>query len=66
METLHVARMRTRYRLPAGGGRIQPGAMPALHRWWGNPMFTVLSRCVVAMVLSPLPLTGNAPVSQSS
>lgn len=27
-------------RLPAGGGRVLPGAMPFLHRWWGNPMFT--------------------------
>ncbi|HEV8542733.1 MAG TPA: glycosyltransferase family 2 protein [Verrucomicrobiae bacterium] len=31
-------------RLPAGGGKVLPGAMPFLHRWWGNPMFTVLSR----------------------
>jgi hypothetical protein len=31
-------------RLPAGGGRIMPGAMPFLHRWWGNPMFSWLSR----------------------
>lgn len=31
-------------RLPAGGGRVVPGAMPLLHRWWGNPMFTLLSR----------------------
>lgn len=31
-------------RLPWGGGTILPGAMPFLHRWWGNPMFTVLSR----------------------
>jgi glycosyltransferase involved in cell wall biosynthesis len=31
-------------RLPAGGGTILPGAMPALHRWWGNPMFSLLSR----------------------
>jgi hypothetical protein len=30
--------------LPWGGGTILPGAMPFLHRWWGNPMFTVLSR----------------------
>jgi Glycosyltransferases involved in cell wall biogenesis len=26
-------------RLPAGGGSIQPGAMPFLHRWIGNPVF---------------------------
>ena len=31
-------------RLPGGGGKVLPGAMPFLHRWWGNPMFTVLSR----------------------
>jgi len=31
-------------RLPGGGGRIEPGAMPFLHRIWGNPMFTWLVR----------------------
>lgn len=31
-------------RLPAGGGRVLPGAMPALHRWIGNPLFTWLAR----------------------
>ena len=31
-------------RLPAGGGTIKPGAMPLLHRWWGNPMFSLLAR----------------------
>lgn len=31
-------------RLPSGGGRVLPGAMPALHRWWGNPMFSWLVR----------------------
>jgi glycosyltransferase involved in cell wall biosynthesis len=31
-------------RLPSGGGRIMPGAMPPLHRWWGNPMFSLLAR----------------------
>lgn len=31
-------------RLPAGGGRIMPEAMPPLHRWWGNPMFSWLAR----------------------
>jgi glycosyltransferase involved in cell wall biosynthesis len=31
-------------RLPSGGGRVQPGAMPALHRWWGNPMFSAMVR----------------------
>jgi glycosyltransferase involved in cell wall biosynthesis len=31
-------------RLPWGGGTVMPGAMPFLHRWWGNPMFTLLVR----------------------
>ena len=31
-------------RLPSGGGRIAPGAMPPLHRWWGNPMFSAMVR----------------------
>jgi glycosyltransferase involved in cell wall biosynthesis len=41
-----VAKLREGYdlvqgcRLPTGGGVVMPGAMPFLHRWWGNPMFT--------------------------
>lgn len=35
-------------RLPAGGGRVLPGAMPFLHRWWGNPMFTFMVRWMFA------------------
>jgi len=31
-------------RLRAGGGKIVPGAMPVLHRVWGNPMFSFLAR----------------------
>lgn len=31
-------------RLPSGGGRVLPGAMPFLHRWWGNPMFSMMVR----------------------
>lgn len=31
-------------RLPSGGGRVLPGAMPLLHRWWGNPMFSMMVR----------------------
>lgn len=31
-------------RLAAGGGRVLPGAMPALHRFWGNPMFSRMAR----------------------
>ena len=45
-----VAKLRAGFELvqgcrrPAGGGRILPGAMPFLHRWWGNPMFSMLAR----------------------
>lgn len=45
-----VAKLREGYelvqgcRLPGGGGTVLPGAMPFLHRWWGNPMLTFLSR----------------------
>jgi glycosyltransferase involved in cell wall biosynthesis len=31
-------------RLPSGGGRVLPGAMPPLHRWLGNPMLSALVR----------------------
>ena len=31
-------------RLPAGGGTIEPQAMPASHRWLGNPLFSALAR----------------------
>ena len=31
-------------RLPAGEGIVKRGAMPFLHRWWGNPMFSLLAR----------------------
>jgi glycosyltransferase involved in cell wall biosynthesis len=31
-------------RLPSGGGSVLPGAMPWLHRWWGNPMFSRLAQ----------------------
>ncbi len=31
-------------RLPAGGGRVLPGAMPFSHRWMGNPMFSLMAR----------------------
>ncbi|HEX5386960.1 MAG TPA: glycosyltransferase family 2 protein [Gemmatimonadales bacterium] len=45
-----LARLRQGYelvqgcRLESGGGRVMPGAMPVLHRWWGNPMFSALAR----------------------
>lgn len=38
-------------RLPSGGGRVMPGAMPSLHRWWGNPMFSFMVR---RMFLAPI------------
>jgi hypothetical protein len=31
-------------RLPSGSGTVLPGAMPKLHRWWGNPMFSWMVR----------------------
>ena len=31
-------------RLPSGGGKVMPGAMPFSHRWWGNPMFSRMVR----------------------
>jgi glycosyltransferase involved in cell wall biosynthesis len=31
-------------RLPRGGGRVMPGAMPLLHRWVGNPILSWLVR----------------------
>jgi glycosyltransferase involved in cell wall biosynthesis len=31
-------------RLPAGGGHVMAGAMPFLHRWWGNPMFSFMAQ----------------------
>jgi glycosyltransferase involved in cell wall biosynthesis len=31
-------------RLPTGGGKINPGAMPLSHRWVGNPLFSLLAR----------------------
>jgi glycosyltransferase involved in cell wall biosynthesis len=31
-------------RLPSGGGTVLPGAMPFLHRWLGNPLFSFLAQ----------------------
>jgi glycosyltransferase involved in cell wall biosynthesis len=31
-------------RLPSGGGKVLPGAMPWSHRWWGNPIFSSMAR----------------------
>lgn len=38
-------------RLPSGGGRIMPGAMPPSHRWLGNPLFSLM---VQHMFWSPI------------
>src|ERR1041385_7424993 len=45
-----VAKLREGYalvqgcRLESGGGTVLPGAMPSLHRWLVNPMFSRLAR----------------------
>lgn len=45
-----VAKLREGYdlvqgcRLPAGGGRVMPHAMPYLHQKWGNPMLSRIAR----------------------
>lgn len=31
-------------RLPSGGGTVLPGAMPWLHRWFGNPALSLMAR----------------------
>jgi glycosyltransferase involved in cell wall biosynthesis len=47
---LFVERLREGYdvvqgcRLESGGGTVMPGAMPTLHKWWGNPMFSMMAR----------------------
>ena len=38
-------------RLPSGGGRVLPGAMPWSHRWIGNPMFSLMARLMFAAPL---------------
>ena len=35
-------------RLPHGGGKILPGAMPFSHRWLGNPLFSRMARHMFA------------------
>lgn len=45
-----IAKLREGYdlvqgcRFATGGGTILPGAMPRLHRYWGNPLLTILVR----------------------
>jgi hypothetical protein len=41
-------------RLPAGGGRILPGAMPWKHRWIGNPVLSALGRLFFAVPVHDL------------
>ena len=41
-------------RLPAGGGRILPGAMPWKHRWVGNPVLSRLGRLFFAVPVHDL------------
>ncbi len=36
-------------RMPSGGGRIKPGAMPFSHRWLGNPLFSGMARHMFAV-----------------
>jgi glycosyltransferase involved in cell wall biosynthesis len=36
-------------RLPRGGGTVMPGAMPFLHRWFGNPLLSALARRMFAV-----------------
>ena len=36
-------------RLPSGGGRILPGAMPWSHRYVGNPLFSQLARSLLSV-----------------
>jgi len=36
-------------RLPNGGGKIMPGAMPLSHRWLGNPLFSRMARHMFAV-----------------
>ena len=35
-------------RLPRGGGKVLPGAMPFSHRWVGNPLFSRMARHMFA------------------
>jgi hypothetical protein len=35
-------------RLPTGGGKIMPGAMPFTHRWIGNPLFSRMAQHMFA------------------
>jgi len=36
-------------RLPRGGGKILPGAMPFTHRWLGNPLFSGMAQHMFAV-----------------
>ena len=41
-------------RLPRGGGRVSPGAMPFLHRRLGNPMFSWLAQRLFGTTVSDI------------
>ncbi len=41
-------------RLPSGGGVVSSGAMPLLHLWWGNPMFSWLARRLFGTTVSDI------------
>jgi len=41
-------------RLPSGGGTVMPGAMPPLHRWFGNPLLSWLARRMFATRLNDI------------
>ena len=55
-----LARLRQGYdlvqgcRLPRGGGKVSPGAMPPLHRWLGNPMLSFLARRMFKVPVSDI------------
>ncbi|MDV6032667.1 MAG: glycosyltransferase family 2 protein [Phycisphaera sp. RhM] len=41
-------------RLPRGGGRVLPGAMPFLHRWFGNPVLSWLVRLMFRIPINDI------------
>src|SRR5258708_172946 len=54
-----VAKLREGYDLVMGNrskGGIEPGAMPALHRWLGNPLLSFIGRIFVQGRARRLPL----------
>lgn len=41
-------------RLPRGGGQVLPGAMPFLHRWFGNPVLSWLVRLMFRIPINDI------------